>query len=81
MVVSSPLLDALDYLSQIDANQKQLLIGAFFLLVTGIACAGIAIALYPVLQKNSPGLALGSVGFRLIESAFDNIGVVCLICY
>ena len=59
MVVSSPLLDALDYLSQIDANQNQLLIGAFILLVTGIACAGIAIALYPVLQKNSPGLALG----------------------
>jgi hypothetical protein len=79
MFFSAPLLNDPAYLTQINAHQNQFLIGAAFLLVMGIACAGIPIALYPVLKKFNTGLALGSVGFRLIESVFSIAGVICLI--
>ncbi len=62
-----PILDTADYLINASAHGNQLILGALFTLIGGLACAGIAIGLYPVLRKHSEGLALGAVGFRLIE--------------
>ena len=43
-----------------------------------LACAGIAVVMYPVLKKWNTGLALGSVVFRTIETAFYMVGLVSL---
>ena len=75
----TPILDAPDYLTRISANENQVLLGALFLLIGAVAASGIAIALYPVLRKHNEGLALGSVGFRLIEGALYVGIVVCLL--
>jgi hypothetical protein len=79
MFTLNPLLDAQDYLSQISIHSSQFIIGTFIVLVMGLVCAGIAIALYPVLKKRYPGLALGAVGFRLLESMSVLAAVVCLV--
>ena len=55
------------YLTKISANEDQVLWGVFFLFIGGAGCPAIAIALYPVFRSHNEGLALGSVGFRLIE--------------
>ena len=75
----TPILSAPDYLARISANEGQVLLGAFLQLVAGLACPAIALALYPVLRKHSEGLALGSVGFRLIEGALYVVLVVVLL--
>ena len=72
-----PILSAPVDLAKISANEDQVLLGALFLFIGAAAAAGIAIALYPVLRKHNEGLALGSVGFRLIEGALY-IGIVRL---
>jgi hypothetical protein len=74
-----PILGAPDYLTKISANENQVLLGALFLFIGAVSAAGIAIALYPVLRKHDVGLALGSVGFRLIEGALYLGIVVCLL--
>jgi len=74
-----PILSAPVDLTKISANENQVLLGALFLLIGAAAAAGIAIALYPVLRKHNEGLALGSVGFRLIEGALYSGIVVCLL--
>ena len=66
-------------LARIGANENQVLLGALFMFVGAAAAAGIAIALYPVLRQYNEGLALGSVGFRLIEGALHIGIVVCLL--
>jgi len=48
----------------------------------GVACAGIGLALYPILKKYNEGLAIGAVGFRIIEGMGDivaAIGVIALL--
>lgn len=48
--------------------------GAFLSLVAAFASASIAIALYRIVRRHSEGLALGSVGFRLIEGTLYVVG-------
>ncbi|MDR3470617.1 MAG: DUF4386 domain-containing protein, partial [Devosia sp.] len=75
----TPILSTPDYLTRISANEGQVLLGAFFQFVGGAACPAIAIALYPVLRRHDEGLALGSVGFRLIEGVLYVVLVVVLL--
>jgi len=77
--LSKPILSASDYLINISANENQMTMGAVFEIIAALAVAGIAIWLYPVLKKHDEALALGSVGFRIIESAFYLAAVVGLL--
>ncbi len=63
----NPILNSSDYLLKTFANQDRVVVGASCQLVAAFASAGIAISLYPVLRRHGEGLALGSVGFRIIE--------------
>ena len=46
----SPILDDAGYLSWVSADETQFLVGVCLLLVMAGACAGIAVAMYPVLR-------------------------------
>jgi hypothetical protein len=76
---TAPILAAPDYLTQVAANANRMRVGALLSFTGFAASAGIAIALYPVLKKHNPGLALGAVGFRLIEVVFYIVGALCLL--
>jgi hypothetical protein len=78
-IISKPILDAPDYLTSISANESQILIGAFLLFLMGVACAGIGLALYPIMKIYSTGLAIGVVGFRVAEGIFEILGGVITI--
>jgi hypothetical protein len=43
--------------------------GGLLVLVMGIACASIAVCIYPAIRKGRPALAMASVVFRAIEGA------------
>jgi len=70
-------LGASDSLGRIPANGNPIMVGALLAFVGAAASAGIAISLYPVLRKYNEGLALGAVGFRLIEAVFYMVGAIC----
>jgi hypothetical protein len=72
-------INASNYLVDVSANGNQVIIGALFLFIAAAASAGIAISLYPILKKYNQGLALGSVGFRIIEGMLGIVGVICLL--
>jgi hypothetical protein len=75
----TPDLTGTDYLTRFSANTNQVAAGAFFYLIAYLACAGIAVVMYPVLKKWNAGLALGSVVFRTLEAVFYLVGVVSLL--
>ncbi len=74
-----PILDAPDYLTNISANESQIVIWTFLVFLMGVACAGIGLALYPIMKKYSAGLAIGVVGFRVAEGILEILGGVSTI--
>jgi len=64
---------------KISANENQLLIGALLILIMAAACASTAFWMYPVLRNYSEALALGAVGFRLIEGMLMVITAICIV--
>lgn len=72
----NPVLHSSDYLAAIFASQDRVTVGAFFWILAGMTSAGIALTLYPVLRQHGEGLAIGSVGFRIIEGTLYILGAV-----
>ncbi len=75
--ITGPILDAPDYLASVAANGNRMIAGALLAVIAALASAGIALSLYPVLKKNTPGAAIGAVGFRLMEGVFYIVGALC----
>jgi hypothetical protein len=67
------ILNAPNYLNNISANKIQVIIGVSLELVNGIAVMCIAVMLFSILKQHNESLALGYVGFRIIES------ILCII--
>ena len=68
-----------DYLNQLAGNSDQIILAALLEFIWAAAGAGIAIGLYPLLKKYNGALALGSVGFRVVENVFVLIGTLSLL--
>lgn len=81
-LLSSPFLTSVNsqtYLVDISANATRVAAGAFLAFIAAVASASIAISMYPILKRYNEGLALGAVGFRLIEAVFYIVGAVGLL--
>jgi hypothetical protein len=72
-------LDGSNFLTNIAAHQNRMLTGALFELIGAFASAAIAVSLYPVLRQHGPAMALGAVGFRLIEGTFYALSAVSIL--
>ena len=55
------------------------LVGGILEIIVALAGIGTAVALYPVLKRQSEGRALGFVGTRTLEAAGILAGVACLL--
>lgn len=74
--ITGSALDTAASLAGTFADGTPIMFGALLSFVAAAASAGIAIALYPVLRKYNEGLALGSVGFRLMEAVFYLVAAI-----
>jgi hypothetical protein len=54
-------------------------LGALAEIITAIAGIGTAVTLYPILRRQSEGLALGYVTVRVVESAIITVGIASLL--
>lgn len=77
--LTGSIVGAPDYLVQIAANKNLVVLGAILQFIAAAGSASIAISLYPVLRKHNEGLALGSVGFRLVEAVFYIVSALGLL--
>jgi hypothetical protein len=64
MVFTGSIQNDLNLLTQVAANEKQIIIGAIFLLIMGLALALVPVMMFPILKKQNEALALGYVVYR-----------------
>jgi len=82
VVFTGPIPGSPDYLIKISANENRVIMGALCELIMAFAGAGIPISMYSILKKYDENLAIGSVGFRIIEAVIwivDIIGLLLLL--
>jgi hypothetical protein len=65
--------------ARLAANDNRVLLTALVEFVWAATGMGIAIALYPVLRKSNPALALGSVAGRVVENVFVLVATLSLL--
>jgi hypothetical protein len=68
--------NAQDHLTAISTNEGQMILFTAIKFIMGVACAGIGLALYPILKKYNEGLAFGAAGFRVIEGVLAVVGAL-----
>jgi len=61
-------LDPAAYLTRVAANETNMVLAVVFWIILAISVTGIGVMVYPVIKKYHEGIALGYIGFRLIES-------------
>jgi len=74
-----PSLTGTNYLVRLSADPDRVAASTLLLLIAAFACAGIAVAMYPVVKRTDSGLALGSVVFRALEAVMYMVAVVSLL--
>lgn len=66
-------------LATLAANDNKVVLTALIEVLWAATGMGIAVGLYPVLRRFSPGLALGSLAGRVVENVFVLVGALSLL--
>ena len=70
----TPLLGAHNYLAAVADHSQRMIAATLIALIEGIATVGIALALYPILKRQHPALALGYASMRIAELVVAAVG-------
>jgi Domain of unknown function (DUF4386) len=76
LVFTGPIQSSQDYLVSLPGHEHQLIVGAFFVLVMGLALAMVPVMMFPILKKYNEALALGYVVFRGGLEAVSYLAIV-----
>ena len=68
-----------DYLGNVSANERQVLIGMLIELIWALAVVGIPVVLFPILKKHYEALAHGFFSLRFIEALSTIVGSIILL--
>jgi len=71
----TPLLSSHDFLAAVADHSQRMIAATLIGLIEGVATVGIALALYPILKRQHPALALGYAGLRIGELAIAAVGL------
>jgi hypothetical protein len=78
-VILDPILQAPDYLVNLYPKYTQVGIAVLFELIEAIAIAALPVLLFPILKKQSKTIALGYLGFRVVEAVFIIVSAICIL--
>jgi hypothetical protein len=79
LALYDPVLNDPGYVADASRTDARLLLGAFFEVLTVISVIGTGVALYPVIRRESEGLATGYLTGRVFEGTMIAVGLISLL--
>jgi hypothetical protein len=79
LALYTPVLTDPRYIVTASAGDTRVLLGAFCEVILAIAVIGTAVTLYPVVRRQSEGIALGYVAGRILEAVVIVAGIISLL--
>jgi len=79
MTLLGPLFDTPEYLTKLAEKEAVVVLAALIEFIQAATAIGIAIGLYPLLKRYHGALALGSVGFRIVEGVTVIVAALSLL--
>jgi len=79
LVLYGPVLNDPHYIVTASGGGARVLLGAFFEVILAIAVIGTAVTLFPVVKRQSEGIALGYVAGRVLEAVVIVAGIISLL--
>ena len=70
----TPLLGSHNFLVTVAAHSQLMIVATLIALIEGTATVGITLALYPILKRQHPALALGYAAMRIAELVIATVG-------
>jgi len=77
--LTSSVIGAPDFLSQISAHQTTLVLGAFLMLLIAPVDVGKAVLLYPILENHGKRTALAYLAAIIVDVVLLSLGALCLL--
>ena len=74
-----PVLNDPNYIVGVGGSDSQVILGGIFEMLCALAGIGTAVALYPVIRRQSEAASLGFVTTRVFEAAVQMVGVLALL--
>jgi hypothetical protein len=78
LVLYDPVLNQPNYIVTA-GDDTRVLLGAFFEVILAISVIGTAVTLFPIVKRQSEGIALGYVAGRLLEATVIVVGIISLL--
>jgi hypothetical protein len=79
LALYGPVLTDPRYIVTASGSDMRVLLGAFCEVILAIAVIGTAVTLYPVVRRQSEGIALGYVAGRIVEAVVIVAGIISLL--
>ena len=76
VMILESVLGSTDYLATISSKRMEVVLGVLIELINAVAYVGIAVLMFPILKGRFESMALGFIGFRVVEFVMQTLADV-----
>jgi hypothetical protein len=79
LALEGPVLNDARYIVAASGDDTRVILGAFFEVILAISVIGTAVTLFPIVRRQSEGIALGYVAGRVVEALVIVVGIISVV--
>lgn len=79
LALEGPVLNDSRYIVAASGDDSRVILGGFFEVILAVSVIGTAVTLFPIVKRQSEGIALGYVAGRVVEAVVIVVGIISIV--